>query len=214
MERLRLVREAKKLRQKDVAEVIGVSQVAYSYYETGFRKPDPETLSKLAEYFGVTTDYLLGIDSIPKRTTKKRWVPILGWILAGPPVMSEENIIGYVEMPEDAFPNDELFSLIVEGDSMYPYYMDGDIVIYKVTSKAENGDDVAVRVNSDEHTLKRYKRTAEGIMLSPLNQPAYETMFFTNEQIEKLPVEIIGVVVEQRRTKQKFKVNRKVNGKK
>lgn len=202
MLKLNELRRSKGESQQDIADFLGVSRVTYTRYENGSRKPDFDTISKLADYFGVSTDYLLGIDKLPKRAIKKRWVPILGWILAGPPVISDENIIGYVEMPEDAFPNDELFSLIVEGESMSPYYLPGDIVIYRVTNLAENGDDVAVRINGDEFTLKRYKRTSEGVMLVPLNQPEYEPMFFTNAQIESLPVEILGVVVEQRRTKQ------------
>ena len=200
--RLSELRKTKGVSQQVVADFVDVDRSTYSRYENGEVRPDINTITKLAGYFGVSTDYLLGIDNRPKRVLKKRWIPILGWILAGPPVISDENIVGYVEMPEDAFPNDELFSLIVEGDSMSPYYLPGDIVIYRSTNRAENGDDVAVRINGDEFTLKRYKRTNEGIMLVPLNQPEYEPMFFTNAQIESLPVEILGVVVEQRRTKQ------------
>lgn len=200
--RLSELRKTKGVSQQVVADFVDVDRSTYSRYENGEVRPDINTITKLAGYFGVSTDYLLGIDNQPKRVLKKRWIPILGWILAGPPVISDENIVGYVEMPEDAFPNDELFSLIVEGDSMSPYYLPGDIVIYRSTNRAENGDDVAVRINGDEFTLKRYKRTNEGIMLVPLNQPEYEPMFFTNVQIESLPVEILGVVVEQRRTKQ------------
>lgn len=200
--RLSELRKTKGVSQQVVADFVDVDRSTYSRYENGEVRPDINTITKLAGYFGVSTDYLLGIDNQPKRVLKKRWIPILGWILAGPPVISDENIVGYVEMPEDAFPNDELFSLIVEGDSMSPYYLPGDIVIYRSTNRAENGDDVAVRINGDEFTLKRYKRTNEGIMLVPLNQPEYEPMFFTNAQIESLPVEILGVVVEQRRTKQ------------
>ena len=141
MLKLNELRRSKGENQQDTADFLGVSRVTYTRYENGSREPDFDTISKLANYFGVSTDYLLGMDKLPKRAIKKRWVPILGWILAGPPVISDENIIGYVEMPEDAFPNDELFSLIVEGDSMSPYYLPGDIVIYRSTNRTENGND-------------------------------------------------------------------------
>lgn len=58
--RLRELRQEKGLRQKDVAEKIGVCTASYGFYENWVNKPDPETLVKLADFFGVTIDYLLG----------------------------------------------------------------------------------------------------------------------------------------------------------
>ena len=58
--RLKELRLKKDKLQKDVANYLNISDVAYGYYEKGERQPNPEMLLKLAEYFGVTTDYLLG----------------------------------------------------------------------------------------------------------------------------------------------------------
>lgn len=58
--RLRELRQENGLRQKDVAEQIGVCTASYGFYENWVNKPDPETLVKLADFFGVTIDYLLG----------------------------------------------------------------------------------------------------------------------------------------------------------
>ena len=58
--RLKELRLAKKLTQKDVAEVIKVSPQSYGYYENWVNKPDPETLIKLADFFNCSIDYLLG----------------------------------------------------------------------------------------------------------------------------------------------------------
>lgn len=58
--RLKELRLKKDKLQKDVASYLNISDVAYGYYEKGERQPNPEMLLKLAEYFGVTTDYLLG----------------------------------------------------------------------------------------------------------------------------------------------------------
>lgn len=58
--RLRELRKNRGLRQKDIAEKIGVSPQSYGYYENGINKPDPEMLIKLADFFQCSTDYLLG----------------------------------------------------------------------------------------------------------------------------------------------------------
>lgn len=65
-ERLRKLRAEKKVPQQAVAEQLGITKQAYSLYELGKRQPDFETLVKLGEYFGVTTDYILrGEESSP-----------------------------------------------------------------------------------------------------------------------------------------------------
>ena len=58
--RLKEIRESKGLTQKEVAEIIGYSEISYAIYENGKRAPDISTLCKLAEYFNVTVDYLIG----------------------------------------------------------------------------------------------------------------------------------------------------------
>lgn len=62
--RLKELREAKGLTQKEVAEIIGYSEISYARYEKGEREPDISTLCKLAEYFNVTVDYLIGRDNL------------------------------------------------------------------------------------------------------------------------------------------------------
>lgn len=58
--RLKELRESKGLTQKEVAKVIGYTQLSYARYENGKREPDISTLCKLANYFNVTVDYLIG----------------------------------------------------------------------------------------------------------------------------------------------------------
>jgi transcriptional regulator with XRE-family HTH domain len=61
-ERLKSLREAKNLTQKDLAQVLGLnSKSTITNYEQNDREPDYETLIKIAKYFGVSTDYLLGM---------------------------------------------------------------------------------------------------------------------------------------------------------
>ncbi|WP_027938135.1 helix-turn-helix domain-containing protein [Anaeroarcus burkinensis] len=64
--RLRKLREDKKKLQSEVADELGLNRVTYNRYENNEREPDNENLSKLADYFGVTSDYLLGRTDIPR----------------------------------------------------------------------------------------------------------------------------------------------------
>ena len=64
--RLKELRESKGLTQKEVAEIIGYSEISYARYENGKREPDISTLCKLAEYFNVTVDYLIGRGNLKK----------------------------------------------------------------------------------------------------------------------------------------------------
>lgn len=64
--RLRKARDQKNLIQKEAAEALGISNVVLNRYENDERLPDVDTLGKLAEFYSVTTDYLLGRTDNPK----------------------------------------------------------------------------------------------------------------------------------------------------
>lgn len=66
MERLKKLREAKGLNQQGLAMALGLSQSTISFYETGERKPDLEALIQLADFFGVSIDYLIGRSNIKR----------------------------------------------------------------------------------------------------------------------------------------------------
>ena len=80
---------------------------------------------------------------------------------------------------------------------MEPRIKTGDVVIVKQQSDCDNGDVAVVLVNGLDATVKRIKKSPEGIMLIPTNS-AYEPMFYSNEDVKKLPVRIMGKVVELR----------------
>lgn len=73
----------------------------------------------------------------------------------------------------------------------------GDVVICKRQEDCESGDVAVVMVNGDSATVKQVKKTPSGIMLKPFN-PNYDTTFYNNEEIETIPVRILGKVVELR----------------
>lgn len=196
---LKRLREAKGLFQKDVASAIGVDRTTYVKYERGDSEPSFQILEKLADYFNVSVDYLLGRDnasSLPQ-STNGVWIPVLGRVAAGIPIEAIEDIDDYEEISSDVAKTGEFFALKIQGDSMEPRIKTGDVVIVKQQPDCDSGDIAVVLVNGSDATVKRIKKRPEGIMLIPTN-PAYEPMFYSNEDIKKLPVRIIGKVVELR----------------
>ncbi len=128
-------------------------------------------------------------------------IPVLGKVPAGVPIEAIEDIIDEIELPAKlASDSHEYFALLVSGDSMYPEYLDGDIIIVRRQESAETGDDVVAYVNGYDATLKRLIRSPKGITLRPLNT-TYAPQTFTNDQILDLPIRIAGIVVEQRRNR-------------
>ena len=187
--------------QKSVAEALNIARNTYNQYETGKRAPDIETLCRIASFFGVSVDCLVGHVEEARRAIK-RTIPVLGTIPAGVPMEAIEDIIDYEDLsPEEANDSHEYFGLKIRGRSMMPEYLDGDTIIVRRQETARTGEDVVVMVNGDDATFKRLQRTSDGITLIPLNTAEYSPVFYTNSQIEALPVRVLGVCVELRRKK-------------
>ena len=94
----------------------------------------------------------------------------------------------------------EYFALRIQGHSMEPRIEDGEIVICQRQSDVDSGDIAIVLVNGDEATCKQVRKGPEGITLIGFNSIVYAPHFYSNKEIEELPVRIIGRVVESRKT--------------
>lgn len=208
MKMLRKLRKDRGLIQPDMAELLGISYQAYGNYENGKREPDNATLVKLAEYFGVTVDYLLRNDEDVQETIESsdepkpsqpgsKWIPVLGHVAAGIPIEAIEDIIDYEEISEDMSRQGDYFALQIKGDSMEPRISSGDVVIVQKQAQIDSGQIGIVIVNGHEATCKKIMYTESGMMLISLN-PIYDPTFYAAEQIVNLPVVIIGKVVELR----------------
>ena len=128
-------------------------------------------------------------------------IPVYGSIPAGVPteMIDESFIEDFEEIDADMLRGgNSYFGLVVKGDSMFPEFRNGDVLILKQSPDCESGDYCAVSINCTESTFKKVIKEPNGIVLQPLN-PAFTPQFFTNEQIENLPITILGVVVEVRR---------------
>ena len=182
--------------QAEVARELFISQAAYSKYEVGTSSPNPETLARLADVLGVSVDYLVGNGAGPKRLGYIR-IPVLSRVAAGIPIDAIEDIIDWEDISAAAAGDGEYFGLQIKGHSMEPKISDGDIVIVRRQPDVDSGDIAVVLVNGDDATVKRVKKTPQGVTLIPSN-PAYDPMYYTNAEIKSLPVKILGRVVELR----------------
>lgn len=200
--RLKELREARGLSQYSFADAFGISQSTIGNWEAGKREPNFDTMQRLADFFGVSVDYLLGRESAPDGPPApsrpgSQWIPVLGRVAAGTPIEAVEDILDYEEIDAQTAASGEYFALKIKGQSMEPKISDGDVVIVRKQDDCDSGDTAVVLVNGDEATVKRIKKEPAGIMLIPSN-PAYEPKFYSNGEIDSLPVRIIGKVVELR----------------
>ena len=97
MIRLKELRTHSNLSQQKMADVLGISRSAVAMWETGGSEPDNKTLEKIADYFNVSIDYLLGRDDTPRPRTEKKGVkiPVLGRVAAGIPITAIEEVLDY-----------------------------------------------------------------------------------------------------------------------
>ena len=135
-------------------------------------------------------------DANPHKTSSHR-IPVLGRVAAGVPISMVEDIVDYEEINDKIASLGEIFALRIQGDSMEPRMLNGDVVIVHQQPDAESGDIVIASVNGDDATCKRLRKYRDGIELVPIN-PAYSPMYFSNDDIENLPVKILGKVIELR----------------
>ena len=201
MNRIKMLREENGLTQQELADKINGAKSTVAMYEKGNRKPSLEILVKLSEIFNCSIDYILCQSDIRTSKQNPSVVLVYGTIPAGIPVEMIEDIIDTEEIDADMLKGGkQYFGLKVKGNSMYPEYLDGDTIILEKLDDVESGTDAVVMVNGNDGTFKRVFKNENGIILQPLN-PEFQPMIYTNEQIEKLPIRVIGKVVELRRKK-------------
>jgi len=125
--------------------------------------------------------------SIPR--DEARYAPVIGKVTAGIPITAVENIEEFVPIPSlSTSPDDNLFVLVVEGESMIEAgILDGDMVIIKQQNTAENGDIVVAMTEDDEATVKRFFKEKDHIRLQPEN-PVMEPLIVKN-------ITILGKVI-------------------
>jgi repressor LexA len=194
-EKLKKLRKATKKTQAQIANLLNIKQTTYSGYENGTSEPSNDMLFTIARLFDVSIDYLLDNELAEPETEEVVFMPIIARITAGFGKTPEIEYNGEkLPIPKYMVKGDtsNYFILQVQGDSMYPNYLDGDNVLMEKSDFADNGEIVAVMIDAEEATLKRieYDEKKSYIKLVPLN-PNYPPRTFTGEAMNL--IRIIGI---------------------
>lgn len=200
-ERIKELRMKKGLSQAQLAKILNIDRTTINKYESGQSRPI-RYINKLADLFGVSADYILGLDDKngkeqdpPPKSVK---IPVLGYAAAGIPIEANTDIEDYEEIPAEMAEKGEYFALKVKGYSMAPRFLPGDIAIVKVQENCSDGDLCIVQIGGGEAAMKQVYKKANGIVLIALNPMVFPPHFFTADEVQNLPVQIIGVVAEVR----------------
>ncbi len=220
--RLKKALDYNNMKPIDLSRKANINKSLISSYLSGVCKAKQDKLDIIARILNVSEAWLMGYDVDMDRdwlpdndedlsnikidnaryietTTKTIKIPVLGKVPAGIPIEAIEDILGYEEIPASMLNGGEnYFALKIDGDSMFPDYKTGDIIIIKQQSDCNSGDDCIVMVNGDDATFKRVIKQEKSIILKPLNNE-YEPYYFDEYEIMTKPVKIIGVAIEVRR---------------
>ena len=217
--RIRILRERKNWTQTELSQELGMkTYTTVSKWESDENFPKGKDLKKLAELFGVSSDYLLGLSTVskqddistiynqlaPTRQEKvynfaerqleeqnRKVVPLFGTTAANPTELSYGDI-NMEDTIEINVPKKAECALVVKGDSMEPEYQNGDIVFYKSQPAVENGEMAIVEIDGDGVTLKKiyYNYDDDKVVLRSLNGK------YEDRELEPERVRILGKVVK------------------
>lgn len=192
----------------EIAKTLGVSYTTFASWENGTNYPRIDKIEMLANYFKISKADLIEnkykklsgepdtINFHPRVGVK---IPILGEVVAGTPISAIENILGYEEITPEMAATGEFFCLKVKGASMEPKLFEGDLLVVRQQTDVDSNEIAVVLVNGDEATVKQIKKATSGITLIGYNVAVYPPRFYSNQEIQNLPVTIIGKVIELRR---------------
>lgn len=193
-EKLRIMCEKKGFSVSNLPQYIpelNITKASISGWKHG-STPRPRIVELIAEYFNVPIEYL----TEDKENTPVK-VPVYGTIAAGIPIEAIQDIVDYEELPSAMAKGGEYFALQVRGNSMEPRICSGDVVILRKQDSCDSGQIAAVIVNGNEATLKKVIYRNNGISLIPFN-PSYPIQNYTNDDVSRLNIHIIGVAKEIR----------------
>ena len=198
MNRIRELRKKTGMSMETLAKRLRIASSTLGYWERGEYEPGQNMLIELSSIFNVPIDYILGNDEAIERHAGN-WIPVYGRVAAGIPIEAiDDDIVDQEELsPEMMKDGAEYRGLRIAGHSMEPRIREGDVVIVRIQPDVESGEVAIVFVNGDEATCKQIKKTPEGVSLISFN-PAFDPIFFTNEEIKNKPVKVWGKVVELR----------------
>ncbi|WLV84630.1 LexA family protein [Lacticaseibacillus zeae] len=193
------LRKKRSWTQPMLADKMSVSQSTITMWENDKRAVSSEDVKKLAKLFGTTTDYILGIDdSLPINAipvsdeVADQPVMVYGEIQAGVAKWAEQDIIGQINVTKSfakRYGAKNLFALQVNGESMNREIPNGYIAVFSKDLEPESGDIVAVMIDSESATIKRYRETSLAVLFEPSSwDPSFKPYVFPKDGIQDFKI--------------------------
>ena len=182
--------------QQDMCNDLGWKKGTVSAWVNGTRMPKMDKIDIMCKYFGCERDDLL-FDAREMKMMRSVSIPVYARVAAGIPLEASEEIVDREEIPKKWTEFGDYYGLRIRGDSMQPRIEEGDVVIVRKQSTADDGQTVIALVNGNDAVCKKLKVYKDGIALVS-NNPMYPPMYFSASDTQDIPVRIIGRVVEIR----------------
>ena len=194
-QRIKLRRKQLGLSAEKLADFLGVSPATVYRYEKGdIEKMPVDILGPISKFLSTTPAWLMGWDDddpLPVNISFAQFdsIPLLGSIACGEPILAEEHIEEYIDLPKHIHAD---FALVCKGDSMIGAGIhDGDVVYIRQQSTVDNGQIAAVLIDN-EATLKRFYLNDSTLTLVAEN-PSIAPLFFQGEDISN--IRVIGLAI-------------------
>ena len=152
----------------------------------------------LMRFMGYDVPMNRELNPTPLSELNQTEIPVLGKVKAGYDYLANENIIGHIFLDFRPSDPENYYALQVTGNSMEPLLSDGDIAIVHKQNDFDSGNTCIVLINGDEATVKKVVRMDDGIDLIAMN-PYYPIRHFDKNEMDEIPVKIIGKVIEARK---------------
>lgn len=198
-ERIKEAMEKKQISQAEICKRTGIDKGSMSSYVSGRYEPKSDRIILIAEALNVSSSWLSGFNvpmavlKSPLLTVDFVVLPVIGEIAAGYEHIAIEDWEGDTIAIPDIYVKghpDNYIVLRIIGDSMYPFYLEGDKVLIRRQDAVESGDVAAVLYENEYATLKKIEYTKESMKLIPFN-PEYQVREIEGEEINRC--RIIGI---------------------
>lgn len=192
-ERLKELRKQSGMYQEDVADAVGTTSRKIGYYESKDRRPNPDMLIKLADFFNVTVDYILGRSDTPhdsylnSNIIKNEMVnvKVLHDIKSGRPLFTDEQIKGEISFSKNVLnENFQYFVLEVGDDSLSGNSISkGDLVLIKAQNYIDHDGQLAAVIVDDEISCLRYIAQSEEFLIFRSANPDFKDIVRPSKEV-------------------------------
>jgi len=208
--KLKKLRKEKGLNQDELAQILGVGKTTISNYETGYTRPPSAMIIQLADFFSVSTDYILNDDPIPyviddtpsKIGSHLRENTAVAYGERNIPVYSslsgdakDASLLFQIKLPDAMIGGGDFMALKVSGDRMDRAALaDGSIAVIRQQDFADNGDIIAVSLSGNPAFFSRYYLLEDAVvLLSESSNPIYKPVLLSPQDKNH---KILGKVIK------------------